>query len=332
MKLYNYDKPSGLEKKWGFQVDKTIYTDVFDGLRFKMNFPRLNAEFDITKTGWRVGTSPMTLNIGYYAEKFLPWQYEIIFTDANDLYESKLTNSMKVDSAASQNGGTINRDNILLGKSFPFYVVNKDFADTNGNPIVIDIVVHDQNENGVFDILEDELIVGPLIEIGKNTMWGGTAFGFDFNNLSTESELPKPNDVYQINFKRQYHDVDSIQFVVHPAEIPTANSKINMENIRVVPNPYVVTNSMETAVANWQRNQRRQIMFTNIPADCKIMIYTVSGILVDEIEVNNSMTSGENSWDLNSSANGTVHWDLRSSEGLEIAAGYYLYHVKLIRK
>ena len=30
----------------------------------------------------------------------------------------------------------------------------------------------------------------------------------------------------------------------------------------------------------------------------------------------------------NSNANGTVHWDLRTSEGLEIAAGYYIYHVE----
>jgi hypothetical protein len=35
-----------------------------------------------------------------------------------------------------------------------------------------------------------------------------------------------------------------------------------------------------------------------------------------------------NAWDTNSEANGTVHWDLRTKEGLEIAAGYYLYRVE----
>ena len=38
--------------------------------------------------------------------------------------------------------------------------------------------------------------------------------------------------------------------------------------------------------------------------------------------------NADNPWDLNSAANGTVHWDLRSKEGLEIAAGYYIYHVE----
>ena len=69
-------------------------------------------------------------------------------------------------------------------------------------------------------------------------------------------------------------------------------------------------------------------MFTHIPAQCKIRIFSVSGVLIDEIEVDNSLDSRENVWDLNSSANGTVHWDLRSKEGLEIAAGYYIYHVE----
>ena len=101
-----------------------------------------------------------------------------------------------------------------------------------------------------------------------------------------------------------------------------------MENIRVVPNPYVVTNTMEGAVANWDRNQERQIMFTHIPAQSKIKIFTVSGILIDEIDVDNSVAGRTSQWDNNSAANGTVHWDLRSKEGLEIAAGYYIYHIE----
>ena len=111
-------------------------------------------------------------------------------------------------------------------------------------------------------------------------------------------------------------------------DLDKAQLKEDMENIRVVPNPYVVTNTMEGAVANWDRNQRRQIMFTHIPAQCKIRIFSISGVLIDEIDVDNSEAGRQSMWDLNSDANGTVHWDLRSKEGLEIAAGYYLYHVE----
>jgi len=75
-------------------------------------------------------------------------------------------------------------------------------------------------------------------------------------------------------------------------------------------------------------SQRRQIMFTHIPAQSTIRIFSVSGVLVDVIEVNNSITNREPPWDLNSEANGTVFWDLKSREGLDVAAGYYMYHVQ----
>ena len=58
-------------------------------------------------------------------------------------------------------------------------------------------------------------------------------------------------------------------------------------------------------------------MFTHLPRRCTIRIYTVSGVLVDAIEVDNF-----------SESDGNAYWDLLTNEGLEIAAGMYLYHVK----
>ena len=92
-------------------------------------------------------------------------------------------------------------------------------------------------------------------------------------------------------------------------------AKSDLDSIRVVPNPYVMTNMMESAVANPFLNQRRKIMFTHVPADCIIKIFTVSGVLVDEIIVNNTPD------------NGIIHWDMLTRENLEIAAGMYIYHI-----
>jgi len=44
--------------------------------------------------------------------------------------------------------------------------------------------------------------------------------------------------------------------------------------------------------------------------------------------VENSIEARENLWDLNSPGNGTAFWDLKSREGLEVAPGYYIYHIK----
>ena len=57
-------------------------------------------------------------------------------------------------------------------------------------------------------------------------------------------------------------------------------------------------------------------MFTHIPANCNIKIFTVSGIFVDEIIVSNTPE------------NGIIHWDMLTRENLEIAAGMYIYHIE----
>ena len=95
-----------------------------------------------------------------------------------------------------------------------------------------------------------------------------------------------------------------------------AEVKSSMDDIKVVPNPYVATNIMEPVLANWKLNQRRRLMFTHLPAECEIKIFTVSGVLVDIIDVNNS------------AGNGIAFWDLKTNEGLEAAAGMYVYYVK----
>ena len=58
------------------------------------------------------------------------------------------------------------------------------------------------------------------------------------------------------------------------------------------------------------------LLFTHIPADCVIKIFTVSGVLVDEIKVNNEPERG------------IIHWDMLTRENLEIAAGMYIYHIE----
>ena len=89
-----------------------------------------------------------------------------------------------------------------------------------------------------------------------------------------------------------------------------------MENIKVVPNPYIATNVLEESIFNPNFNQRRRLMFTHLPAECKIKIYTISGVFVDQVDV------------YNNSNDGIAYWDLLNNEGLEVAAGMFIYHVK----
>ena len=73
---------------------------------------------------------------------------------------------------------------------------------------------------------------------------------------------------------------------------------------------------MEEAFSTPNQSQERKIMFTHLPSMCTIKIFTVSGVLVDVINVNNGYDDG------------IAYWDLLSNEGLQVAAGMYIYHVQ----
>jgi len=293
-----------------FKQDAALTTDIFDGMTLTIAGTPKFASYDFVNSGWLQGTSPMRVTLTTTETNYFPWDFDIVFTDQPDAYKGRVTSKTMKD----ENNVRIDRSKIIVNQNFSFYVVNKSFPDSAGNYELMDMVVQDMNNNAQFDLLKDRILVGPMT---TRNFWAGTAFILDFNNCTDESQLPKANDVYRITFKRPFWPTDAFDFTVNPAkELDKAALRSGMQAIKVVPNPYIATNAMETAVANSYLNQRRQLMFTHVPAQCTIRIFTMSGVLVDQLEVNNA------------SDDGSAHWNLTTSEGLEIAAGVYLYHVK----
>ncbi len=318
---------------------REIVTELFEGMRLRFRMPTVFPILDRDNSGWVVGNSPMRIQLAQVRDprqdprnqnwRYFPWHYEFIWADNNAAYK---TRTDFITTVRDQFNNFIDKKQVLLDQSFNFYIVNKSFRNAEGNHPLMDMLVYDVNSNGKFDTESDYILVGDAVPDTRTntTRWGGTIFSIDFVDLNSADQMPKANDVYRLDFNRGFHHIDSLMFTITGLddELDKAQLKDDMQNIKVVPNPYVVTNVMEPAVANWDRNQKRQLMFTHIPAQCTIRIFTISGIMVDEIEVDNSAIARESKWDLNSAANGTVHWDLRSKEGLEIAAGYYIYHVQ----
>ena len=87
-----------------------------------------------------------------------------------------------------------------------------------------------------------------------------------------------------------------------------------LNKIRVVPNPYVVSSLWEPEFGELRREPLRQIQFVNLPPECTIYIFTIDADLIKTIEHN--------------ATNGTESWDLRTEGGRELAAGMYIYVVK----
>ena len=107
-------------------------------------------------------------------------------------------------------------------------------------------------------------------------------------------ESPKGSTIHESNF-----------VIAIPGYIPAAD----LDNITVVPNPYIVNSHFN------ETEYKKRLRFTQLPEQCTITIYTVTGEKVREI-------------DHESSSDGNEWWDLRSYNNQEVAPGLYIYVVE----
>ncbi|MBN2415558.1 hypothetical protein JXO52_06935 [bacterium] len=93
-------------------------------------------------------------------------------------------------------------------------------------------------------------------------------------------------------------------------------TRSDMDAIKVVPNPYVVSAAWDEArLGNTPFGEPiRNLAFTHLPATCTIQIYTVDGDLVNTIEHTNGT--------------GREEWNLLTSERRPVVSGIYFYYIK----
>jgi hypothetical protein len=117
-----------------------------------------------------------------------------------------------------------------------------------------------------------------------------------------------PGNVYRIIGNRRLHEADVYRFTTKAGRAEAKRE--DLDRIRVVPNPFVVTSGFDTA------RDRHEIHFTRLPAECTIKIFTLAGELVKTIRYSQSQ-DGIN----------FARWDLKTEFGSEVAYGVYLYHI-----
>jgi hypothetical protein len=297
-----------------FNVQYGLTSDVIDGVQLHIKPAVSSAVYDTAASGWIKGTSPLSVRVTPAESKYFAWDYRIVFTGVDTAYRGRTTLAAAVTDG---NGAGVGNAGLLLRQPFSFYAVNTIFMDSLGQPEKMDLLIHDKNFNGVFDADSDEVLVGPVVKDGTVMRWGGTVLALNFRDA--KSQMPKPGDVYHVAFKRPLSMVDSVMYRVEAARsVDGGRMQDDMKAIKVVPNPYIMTNALEPSVLNKSLNQRRRLLFTHVPAHSTIRVYTVSGVFIDEVVVDNAPE------------NGAVAWDMLTKEGLEIAAGVYLFQVKSI--
>ncbi|RLC48882.1 MAG: hypothetical protein DRH57_01375 [Candidatus Cloacimonadota bacterium] len=124
---------------------------------------------------------------------------------------------------------------------------------------------------------------------------------------------------------------DANRITVFPG--PTATS--NMDNIYVVPNPYLGQSKFDGRKEGDEKGDRsKRIWFVNLPLNCKVKIFTLAGDLVDEFEHHGEhyaeVLNPSKAAPTGITSGGIHEWNMLSKYDQIIASGVYLYSVKNI--
>lgn len=196
----------------------------------------------------------------------------------------------------------------------------RSFADNYSIPIKatnltrgeeVPLYVLDLNKSKKFD-LGDELVI---IE------YQGTAVKFTWNigyypPISIPYIVhPSPGDKFLVSINKPYYKGDYFTFSTTSSKVDNTVAKNSLDQIGVVPNPYISANAWESRNLNQTGRGERRLDFINLPAQCEIRIYTLTGALIKTLFKDSSPTDG------------AISWNLITDDGMDIAYGMYVYHV-----
>ena len=117
-------------------------------------------------------------------------------------------------------------------------------------------------------------------------------------------------------------DGDEFRLTTQGESLAAEDIKADLERIRVVPNPYFITNRAVTAEGT------DKIFFTHLPPRCTIRIYTLVGELVREIEHESFAPFNADERLAQGDKGGTETFDLLNLYNQALASGVYIYHVE----
>jgi hypothetical protein len=275
-------------------------TPIVDGLiGYIYNETEVNV--DLQKTGWTGGNSAVSMNVGlsprYSATNVrYPADFEIRFT--SDIADTSLRAfAFPFQPPATPVNFTV--WNVTEDKKAKFYFFGSDPPNfTPGDSLVI--------------LYGDSLGKDP-VSGGYRTTWAVRMIHND--NSGSTPALPASGDVYRFSTTKPFRTDEAFQFHVKAAEEDKEQAKSVLDQIAVVPNPYVGAASWEEALRFRSGRGERKIYFIHLPRRCTIRIYTISGHHVHTLEHDSTIDDGQ------------IPWNLLSKDGMDIAYGVYIYHV-----
>lgn len=135
-------------------------------------------------------------------------------------------------------------------------------------------------------------------------------------DTSVTAVAPTTGDLLYVGTNRPLTSKDAFSFKTNAGTFSAQNAKSALDNIYVVPNPYVGYNLLEptSKLPGTTRGERR-IYFENLPQKCTIRIFTLSGELVQTLEHETTFQ------------NAREYWNLLNNDGFSVAYGIYFAHI-----
>lgn len=172
-----------------------------------------------------------------------------------------------------------------------------------------DLFILDNDDN-------DQLNGGDVLFLAERDAQNRIKYRFSISIFTGDDDVaPSPGDKIRISTTRQFGADDTFQFAMRAGALDDDLAKDEMDNIYVVPNPYIGAASWERASGSIGRGERK-IEFFNLPQTCTIRIFNVRGELIKTIEHSGAINEG------------SASWDLRSNDSEDVAYGIYFYHVE----
>ncbi|MBO6574229.1 MAG: hypothetical protein JJ896_02340 [Rhodothermales bacterium] len=177
---------------------------------------------------------------------------------------------------------------------------------------------------------ESDLIILYERQVGKEDADKLVTWRIGMNFVFQDNDNPQQGDVMEVITRKPFLASDAFEFTTKAPGVDAVNPDSLLEQIRVVPNPYVVTNSFEPLNPFATGRGPRVIKFINLPPDATVRIFTLSGKQITTLRRDEGTNDGVMADPMSAAAllDGTLDWDLESDDGLTVAYGVYLYHVE----
>ncbi len=191
----------------------------------------------------------------------------------------------------------------------PFKIENA----TDQTPL--NILIKDAGVKGRWDV-GDEIIIltpPPYNLVSTNTMMG-ILIKPSSSAPGASAPIIPAGTIYLAKTKKPFSAKDAYTVTTKAVSFDAQLAKAKMDNIFAVPNPYVMSSQFELPGNRPDLRGDRVIQFRNLPTECTIRIYTITGELVQTLRKNNTA--------------GYLNWDVLTSESQRLAYGVYIYHVE----